>query len=433
MTLNVITRKSSWLIKGTKRKPANYLLAALITIVMLSVPSFAQSTAITNGLNWLSSNQNMDGSFGNVVPARDTPEVAVTLKYLNPTGPNYQNAINWINSNIPSNNDYLARKINSLALSGGDVSSLLTSLDSSQNADGGWGLSSNHTVGELLTTALSLLTLKAANYTDQTVINNAITYLLNNQNTDGGWAFRQAQGDETYDSNVYMTALVSWTLQQFPQTTSIATAVNKATSYLIAHQNADGGFGSSPSTVYETALAFEALISSGQASLPLQNAINYLTTTQLADGSWNDDPYSTALALRALANVKPNLVISSSDITFSNAMPTIGDTITITATIKNTGPANAENILVQFYDGDPSAGGSLISETALLSIPSYSDASIVISYAAQTASSHKIYVKTDPLNAIDEIIELQFQEYPERTYRTTYRKMIDRFKPLVYI
>ena len=32
----------------------------------------------------------------------------------------------------------------------------------------------------------------------------------------------------------------------------------------------------------------------------LGSAINYLTTTQSANGSWNDDPYSTALALKAL-------------------------------------------------------------------------------------------------------------------------------------
>lgn len=50
-------------------------------------------------------------------------------------------------------------------------------------------------------------------------------------------------------------------------------------------------------------------------------------------------PYSTALALRALANVKPNLSISSNDITFSNSTPTAGQTIIISANIKNSGNA----------------------------------------------------------------------------------------------
>ena len=60
--------------------------------------------------------------------------------------------------------------------------------------------------------------------------------------------------------------------------------------------------------------------------------------------------YSTALALRALANVKPNLSISSNDITFLNPTPTAGETITITANVKNSGPGVADNVTVQFYD-----------------------------------------------------------------------------------
>ena len=291
MALNVITRKSSWLIKGTNRKPANYLLAALITIVTLTVPSFAQSTAITNGLTWLSSNQNLDGSFGAVVPARDTTEVADTLKYLDSTGIVYLNAVNWIDNDASSNNDYLARKINSLALYGRDVSILFISLASSQTTNGGWGLSSSHVVGNPLDTALALQALKSANYPDSTVINNAITYLISNQNTDGGFGFYA--GD---DSNVYMTSLVSWTLQQFQQTTSIATAVNKATNWIIGQQTVDGGWGS----VYEAAHAYIALISVITDNTVLGNAVNYLTSTQLPNGSWNDDSYSTALAIRAL-------------------------------------------------------------------------------------------------------------------------------------
>ncbi|MEW6418770.1 MAG: prenyltransferase/squalene oxidase repeat-containing protein [Nitrospirota bacterium] len=156
-----------------------------------------------------------------------------------------------------------------------------------------------------------------------------------------------------------MTALVSMVLQQFPRTTSIATAINKATSYLIAHQNADGGFGEgggtpplqSTSTIFETAHAYLALVGETTDATVLGNAINYLTSTQLPNGSWDDDPYSTALALRALANVKPNLSISSSDITFSNPTPTVGETITITANVKNTGSAEATGVSVQFFDG----------------------------------------------------------------------------------
>jgi hypothetical protein len=73
---------------------------------------------------------------------------------------------------------------------------------------------------------------------------------------------------------------------------------------------------------------------------------NYVNSTQLSDSSWNDDPYSTGLALRALANIKPNLSIFSTDMVFSNPTPKVGDTISIAASIHNEGPVVANNIFV---------------------------------------------------------------------------------------
>lgn len=297
---------------------------------------------------------------------------------------------------IPSNNDYLARKISSLASNGKDVSSLISILVSLQNPDSGWGISSSYIVSNPVDTTLTLQALKSLNYPDQNIISSALGYLLSTQNPDGGWGFYS--GDS---SNVYMTALVSSTLQRFPQTTSIATAINKATSYLISKQQADGSWG----TVYETALAYIALVGVTTDNTVLGNAINYLISTQLPNGSWNDDPYSTALALRALAMVKPNLTISASDITLSNTAPTVGETITITATIRNTGPAHAENVLVGFYEGDPNSGGTLIGETAVPSIPSFGSSQTSIAWVIPSASSKRIFVVIDALNTVEELDE----------------------------
>jgi squalene cyclase len=240
-----------------------------------------------------------------------------------------------------------------LSQAGFDVSSIKDYLLTIRNDDGGWGATEGFT-SDIKRTTLALQALKTVNYTDQAVIQLAIDYLLSTQNTDGGYGFYPSlcSGCDGDDGNMYMTALVSITLQQFPQTTSLATAINKATSYLINQQQADGSWG----TVYETAYAYLALVGETTDATVLGNAINYLTSTQLPNGSWEDDPYSTALALRALASVKPNLSISSSDISFSNPTPTVGETITITANFKNTGPSQADNILVQFYDGELSSG-----------------------------------------------------------------------------
>ncbi|MFZ3138147.1 MAG: prenyltransferase/squalene oxidase repeat-containing protein [Thermodesulfovibrionales bacterium] len=353
----------------------------------------AQTSEIINGLNYLTSTQNADGSWGSesttteILPS--TVAVIETLQSLNQTGAYaYTNTISWLQSEGLDTTDYLSERIHTLSFAGADSDMLLAYLDELIYAWGGYeGFYVN-----TLDTVLALQALKKINYQDQNTINSAINYLLSTQKSDGGWVF-----DNDMDSEVYYTALVSSTLQQFPQTTSIATAINRATSYIIAHQNTDGGFGlggeitAPTSTVYETAFAYLALVSVTTDAVVLSNAINYLTFTQLANGSWNDDPYSTALALRALASVKPNLSISSSDITFSTLTPTVGETITIAANVKNTGTAQADNVLVQFYDGDPNTGGVLIGETTIASIPSFGSAPANTSWTVPTATGGNLH------------------------------------------
>jgi subtilase family serine protease/prenyltransferase beta subunit len=379
-------------------------------LVLSSV--FAQNPEITNGLSYIASTQNPDGSWGGTDTSINTDFYSTgviinTLKILEQNNTQiYINGVQWLNSYLIDNAGYIAWRI--LALSGENID-LFTDLNlllQWQYEDGGWG-GFDEFVSNNFHTALALQALKAVNYSDQTVIQSAIDYLLSTQNTDGGFGFYPStcSGCDGDESNVYMTALVSSTLQQFPRTTSIATAINKATSYLIAHQNTDGGFGGSPPTVYETAIAYLALVGETTDATVLGNAINYLTSTQLPNGSWNDDPYSTALALRALANVKPNLSISSNDISFSNPIPTVGETITISVNVKNSGIAQAVGVSVQFYDGDPSSGGALIEETTITSIATFGSEQTGITYTIPTASSKIIFIQIDPLNTIDELDE----------------------------
>ena len=234
------------------------LLLIMITFVLMTLCasiSFAQSLSITNGLSYLRSMQSPEGYWGDVseVPYNsfvDTCAVAETLKYLTETGTAYNSAIQWINSTEVFNNDYLFIKMLVLTQAGYDVSLIRDYLLRVRNEDGGWGVVEGFE-SEIKRTFLALHALKAVNYFVQNVISNAISYLLSAQNSDGGFGFYQ--GD---DSNVYMTALVSMTLQQFPQTTSLATAINKATTYLINQQQLDGSWGS----VYETAYAYIALV-----------------------------------------------------------------------------------------------------------------------------------------------------------------------------
>ena len=270
----------------------------LLVALLLPVTANAQSAAISNGLSWLKNSQAPDGSWSNSQSLSTDYYTAATVLdsfvTLGDTSLAYSNGLTWLKSATADTTTYLAPRIKLVAASAGDAATDINTLLSYANSGSGWGGYLNQ-ADSTFHTSLALQALKAANYTDLTTINPALAYLTGSQNPDGGWGF--TKGD---DSNVYLTAIVSATLQQFPQMTTIATAVNKATSYLLAQQNADGSFGSS-FTAYETALAFIALVGDGQTQgLPLHNAVNYLTTTQSVNGSWNDDPYSTALALKAL-------------------------------------------------------------------------------------------------------------------------------------
>ena len=274
------------------------IFALLCVFISVGFAS-AQSPSITSGLNWLGENQNIDKSWGNATSLTTqftaTSEALDAMRRNGSLGTPYQEGFGWLDPQPLDSTNFASTHLLIRARSGLDVTDDLKLLLNLRNStDGLWGLDSDYST-DTHNTALGLQALKAVNYSDITLFNSALAYLTTNQNSDGGWGF--ARGD---DSNVYMTAVVSATLQQFPQMSTIATAVNNATGYLRAHQGSDGGFGDSPSTVYETALAYSALVAVSNDAAMLGGAVNYLSANQSANGSWNDDPYSTALALKAL-------------------------------------------------------------------------------------------------------------------------------------
>ncbi|PNU20357.1 hypothetical protein C2E25_08005 [Geothermobacter hydrogeniphilus] len=272
------------------------LVGAIFCLVILANNAQAQLPQIATGLAYLTSaqspNGNWDSTNSQVETTVATTAALESLKLLNQIGGvAYSAGISWLQAQSPQSVDFIAKRILALELTDGSVDALLPALDVLK---GGWGGYDGYAVN-ILDTAYALQALQATGSGDISTINAALAFLTNQQNADGGWGF--LPGDA---SSVYLTAVVSSTLQQFPQITSIATAVSKAGIFLLKHQNADGGFGSSLSTVYETALAYAALAAVFDDPAVTTETVNYLTATQAADGSWNDDPYSTALAIRAL-------------------------------------------------------------------------------------------------------------------------------------
>jgi len=389
-------------------RKAMILTVVFIYLIVFTPFAYSQTEAITAGLHWLNISQNQDGGWDSLTATTTgyfaTASVLNSFEALNVTSQQYTSGLAWLQNQSfdTMSTTYLAPEISVLANAGISISSNVNALLSYRNLDSGWGGYIKYS-STTFHTAFALQALKAAKYSDTAILYQAINFLIINQNNDGGWGFRSASGAISADSsNAYVTALVLRALSSYNSLFLLQNPINKASSYLLSKQNIDGCFDSSPSNVYETALSVMSLIESGNVNTQaILNGLNYLNSTQLDDGSWNDDPYSTALALQALAAARPNLTVST--ITESKPMPREGEETTITATVKNSGFDTASSIIARLYLGDPSTGGVQIGTDQL--IPSLTpNASTPISVtAAFTGTGNKtIFVVVDPDNLISE-------------------------------
>ncbi len=377
------------------------LIACVLVFSSINNGANASSQAQLSGLNYLSTAQNVDGSWSGDIASDfySTAAVLETLKIYNNGGTSYQSGFQWCQAYPVWNVDYLARKIILLSQNNLDYSDALTTLFSLRNTENsGWGLKSY--TNDIFDTAFALESLSSAKYSDATILYQALSYLTLSQNPDGGWGSMSGG-----PSSAYVTAWVLKALIAYNSVFLLHDPINKASAYLLTKQNVDGGFGSSPSNVYETALSVMSLIESGKGGAEtIQSGIQYLTTTQASDGSWSQDPYYTALALQALAAARPNLMVSS--ISLSNPMPQENVETTITATIKNAGYEDASNIVVRFYFGDPSSGGVQIGSDQIIPTLIINSSTQVSATASFTGTGGKtIFVVSDPDNTISETSE----------------------------
>jgi hypothetical protein len=124
-----------------------------------------------------------------------------------------------------------------------------------------------------------------------------LTYLARSQNADGGWGIGPGE-----DSHLMITAEV---LRCLAGTESFvgSSILSAGSSWLLGRQNGDGGFSSEPaaSNPGETVLAVNALKAVNPLTA-LDAALDYLRDAQEHDGSWDQNPYLTAAAIRALSN-----------------------------------------------------------------------------------------------------------------------------------
>jgi len=208
------------------------LITAFLVITLFCSFSYAQSQGITNGLNYLFSSQNPDGSWNGTLnrgPFSATVNVIETLAVLRQQNtPAYSNAVLWLQAQDLTITEQLSDRINTLSAAGTDRDLLLSYIDSETRA---WGGYDSYDVNNL-DTALAIGALRKINYQDQDLIYSAVSYLIGMQNADGGWGFKQGMDSELY----YTTSIIN-ILQQMQQTPAISASIQKALAYRVTNQN----------------------------------------------------------------------------------------------------------------------------------------------------------------------------------------------------
>ncbi len=298
------------------------VISALIAIVFILVSLFSGITnvmaqgnmddTINSGVNWLMSSQNTDGSWGETAEtkARITSKVVEILKEYDLNNQNSQIGMNWLASNLPQNNTDLARY---LAVSGFENAARIAELVSSQAEFGGWGTVSGGATDNLTTCLVASVLMKKDGYAKE--VTKTAYNLLSNQNPDGSWGM--IKGDST--GSVEMTGLVRSFLTEYQSRTRINMSVElqKACDWLVSHRYADKSWGS----IEASCLAFLGLCKDKPELVSTMP--DYFMSKQTSNGSWNNNPYDTALAIDVLYKEKPQLTVGINDIKlYSNGVIT---------------------------------------------------------------------------------------------------------------
>jgi len=290
-------------------------LGARVALIFwfLAGGAFAQTPDSSKGVSWLAAQVASDGSLsseGNSIATamQAREEALLTLRKLGSTAGALSSAVA---AETDGNVEYISRRVLAANAAGQSTAADAATLLNLQNPDSGWGSAAGYQ-SDSLDTAFALQALAVAGTSFSA--GNSLSYLTSAALTDGGWGVGQ--------SSVYVTANVLLAASAWSsQTTSLA---SNAASWLLATRNSAQEYGN----VFDDALALNALATQASQGAALQPLISSLASSQLADGSWADDPYQTALALSAvwLAS-QPPVVASSGDVTGTAVDQTSGQPI----------------------------------------------------------------------------------------------------------
>lgn len=341
------------------------LTAAAAVCLHFALPAQAQvsSPEISRGVAWLSSRVQADGqlqdeasSLAAALQARS--ETAFTLRLL-ATAP--AALVDAVGSDTGDDTESLARRIVELKAAGRDVSALLSALRTRQNANGGFAPFPEFD-SSIADTAFALEALASADPAALGVASAAIGYLISRQSADGRFAYSSATSDH------YATALGMHALWRYRFAFAVGDPIGRARGFLLATKGADGLWQSADLS----ALALIAILPTQTTTDGVVDTLDALKLNQAADGSWDGDPYTTALVLRALGialapATNPDLAtLSGRVVNGSSSLPLDGVSVSIagkearTLTTDATGVFSFDKLVAGNYEfsvAKPGFGG----------------------------------------------------------------------------
>jgi len=248
-----------------------------------------------NGSGWLTAQQNPDGSYGGTpaslaTPLQSTSEVLRAQVALGQTATtSFASGLAYVAAFDEPHSEFLSRQILANASGAIPIGSATAALLANQSVDGGFGDRPGHD-STVLSTTFALEALAAAGQMGSSA-GRAVGFLLLRQGSNGSWT------DGANDGSVYLTALAVRGLWAYRDIyAGVAAALAAAQGSLLSQVGPDALWGEN----FQTAIVLLAAAPTLPDVSSVDASAAALRAQQRPDDSWDDDPYTTALAIQAL-------------------------------------------------------------------------------------------------------------------------------------
>jgi hypothetical protein len=251
----------------------------------------ALSPAIQQGLSWLDAQSGTGGALVADVPfpRQRQSEVLSTYHQLGQTLPG---ALSTLALDAePSATDLLARKIIAKQQTGASPLAELEQLLTLQNRDGGFGAIAGYP-SNVLDTSVALEALADISPKSDGA-SKALGWLTGQQKADGHWDRTNVTPAYT---DIVITALATHAVWRYRSHFLVTEPLEKGKQWLLGQKNGSGHWGNTLPTAQALLSILPGLADTGSE----QTALDVLSAAQLPEGSWENDAYLTALALRVL-------------------------------------------------------------------------------------------------------------------------------------